>query len=185
MATSSARKFLHAPQALDQRASATGLRAVAILESAKGVLVVALAIAIIALRGHLEDYTEDLLYHLHIDFDHRFAHLLLDAASKLTGTRMLTVALISSVYATLRFVEAWGLWHRRVWAEWFAIVSGTIYLPWEILNVIERVTWLHVGLLVVNIAIIIYMLEMRVRALRSRAKGSSVSAGHEGIAQKE
>jgi uncharacterized membrane protein (DUF2068 family) len=177
MGTSPARKFPRAPHALDQQASAAGLRAVAILESAKGVLVVALAIAIIAVRGHLEDYTEDLLYHLHIDFDHRFAHVLLDAASKLTGTRILTVALISSVYATLRFVEAWGLWHRRVWAEWFAIVSGTIYLPWEILNVMERATWLHVGLLAVNIAIIIYMLEMRIRSLRSRRKDLPVNAG--------
>jgi uncharacterized membrane protein (DUF2068 family) len=168
MATSPAPKFLRAPQALDQGASAAGLRAVAILESVKGILVVALAIAIIALRGHLEDYTEDLLYHLHIDFDHRFAHMLLGAASKLTGTRMLTVGAISSIYATLRFVEAWGLWHRRVWAEWFALVSGTIYLPWEIISVMERANWLHIGVLAINVAIILYMLEMRIRALRLR-----------------
>jgi uncharacterized membrane protein (DUF2068 family) len=184
MATSPAPKVLRAPQALDQHANAAGLRAVAILESTKGVLVVALAIAIIALHGHLEDYTEDLLYHLHIDFDHRFAHVLLDAASKLTGTRMLTVGLISSVYATLRFVEAWGLWRRRVWAEWFALVSGGIYLPWEILNVVQRVTWLHVSLLAINVAIIIYMLEMRIRALRLRVKQRHADQTREGMEHK-
>jgi uncharacterized membrane protein (DUF2068 family) len=178
MATSPARKFLRAPRALDESANAAGLRAVAILESTKGILVLALAIAIIALRGHLEDYTEDLLYHLHIDFDRRFAHLMLDAASKLTGTRMLTISLISSAYATVRFIEAWGLWHRRVWAECFALVSGTMYLPWEIMNVIERATWLHMGLLAINVVIIIYMLEMRIRALRVRVK-----ARHEGLAR--
>jgi uncharacterized membrane protein (DUF2068 family) len=182
MATRPAPESLRASHTLDHRANTAGLRAVAILESTKGILVVALAIAIIALRGHLEDYTEDLLYHLHIDFDHRFAHMLLDAASKLTGTRMLTVGLISSAYATLRFVEAWGLWHRRVWAEWFALVSGSIYLPWEILNVVQRVTWLDVSLLAINVAIIIYMLEMRIRALRLRVKNSH--AGTEGIIHK-
>jgi uncharacterized membrane protein (DUF2068 family) len=182
MATRPAPESLRALHTLDHGANTAGLRAVAILESTKGILVVALAIAIIALRGHLEDYTEDLLYHLHIDFDHRFAHMLLDAASKLTGTRMLTVGLISSAYATLRFVEAWGLWHRRVWAEWFALVSGSIYLPWEILNVVQRVTWLDVSLLAINVAIIIYMLEMRIRALRLRVKNSR--AGTEGIIHK-
>ena len=181
MATSPAPRLIRAPQTVDQHANAAGLRAVAILESTKGILVVALAIAIIVLRSRLEDYTEDLLYHLHIDFDHRFAHMLLDAASKLTATRMLTVGLISSAYATVRFVEAWGLWRRRVWAEWFALVSGGIYLPWEILNVVQRVTWLHVSLLAINVAIIIYMLEMRIRALRLRVKHRHDEEAIEGI----
>jgi uncharacterized membrane protein (DUF2068 family) len=174
MTTSPARKTARAPRALDEQANAAGLRAVAILESTKGILVVALAITIIVLRGHLQDYTEDLLYHLHIDFDRRFAHMLLDATSKLTGTRKLTLCLISSVYAALRFVEAWGLWHRRVWAEWFALISGSMYLPWEISSVVHRASWLHIGLLAINVVIILYMLEMRIRALRLRRKTAVV-----------
>ncbi|HMF74274.1 MAG TPA: DUF2127 domain-containing protein [Bryobacteraceae bacterium] len=170
MSATPARKFLHAPPAVDQGSSATGLRAVAILEASKGLLVVAAAIVLIALRGRIEDYTEDLLYHLHVDFDHRFAHILLDAASKLTGAPKVTLALASSGYAAIRFVEAWGLWRRRVWAEWFALVSGTLYLPWEIAKVAERATWFHIGILAVNVVIILYMLEIRVRAMRSRAK---------------
>jgi uncharacterized membrane protein (DUF2068 family) len=51
-------------------------------------------------------------------------------------------------------------------------------LPWEIANVVERATWLHVGLLAINVVIIIYMLEMRIRALRVRIK-----ARHEGLAR--
>lgn len=184
MTSSLVQKLLRAPRVLDERASAAGLRAVAALEATKGILVVALAIAIIAVRGRIEDYTEDLLYHLHIDFDHRFAHILLEAASKLTGTRILTVALISSVYASLRFVEAWGLWHRCVWAEWFALVSGAIYLPWEILKVIEHATWLHIGLLSVNVAIILYMLEIRVRALRLRLHHPQEDEIHQGTGRR-
>ncbi len=158
---------LHAAQAVDEGSSKAGLRAVAILEATKGVLVIALTVVIVALRGRIEDYTDDLLYHLHIDFDRRFAHLLLDAAAKVTGAPVLTVALVASGYAAVRFVEAWGLWRKRVWAEWFALVSGTIYLPWEIMKVAESVTWEHVGLLAINVAIILYMLEIRIRAARS------------------
>ncbi|MCZ7627423.1 MAG: DUF2127 domain-containing protein [Candidatus Methylomirabilis sp.] len=35
-------------------------------------------------------------------------------------------------YASVRFVEAYGLWLERRWAEWFAAVSGGIYIPFEI-----------------------------------------------------
>jgi uncharacterized membrane protein (DUF2068 family) len=158
-----------ASRSLDQGASAAGLRAVAILEAAKGILVVALVIAIITLRSHIEDYAGDLLYHLHIDFDHRFGHFLLGAAAELTSARLATVVLVSSAYASIRFVEAWGLWHRRVWAEWFAVISGTIYLPWELMKVAQRASWEHVGLLVLNIVIIVYMLQNRLRDARMRA----------------
>ncbi|MBV9441816.1 MAG: DUF2127 domain-containing protein, partial [Acidobacteriaceae bacterium] len=69
-------------------------------------------------------------------------------------------------YPAVRFIEAWGLWHRRVWAEWFALLSGAMYLPWEILRMAERPTWDRVGIFLINLLIIVYMLWIRVRCLR-------------------
>jgi uncharacterized membrane protein (DUF2068 family) len=68
----------------------------------------------------------------------------------------------------VRFVEAWGLWNLRIWAEWFALLSGTLYLPWEILKVAEHATWERIGVLLINIGIVLYMLFIRVRDTRSR-----------------
>jgi uncharacterized membrane protein (DUF2068 family) len=67
----------------------------------------------------------------------------------------------------VRFTEAWGLWNRRVWAEWFALLSGAIYLPWEIFKIVERLNWLHVGLFLTNVAILLYLLAIRVGAMRN------------------
>jgi uncharacterized membrane protein (DUF2068 family) len=159
------------PQAVDRRASAAGLRTVAVFEASKGLLVVALAIVLIAVRGQIEDYTEDFLYSLHLDPDRRLARMVMEAATKLSDARTWTVFLAAATYSTVRFVEAWGLWHMRIWAEWFALLSGTLYLPWEILKVAERATWERVGVLVINIAIILYMLFIRVRDARSRENG--------------
>ena len=159
------------PQAVDRRASAAGLRTVAVFEASKGMLVVVLAIVLIAVRGQIEDYTEDFLYALHLDPDRRFARMIMEAASKLSDARAWTVALAAATYATVRFVEAWGLWNLRVWAEWFALLSGTLYLPWEILKVAERATWERVAVLVINVAIVLYMLFIRVRDARSRGNG--------------
>jgi uncharacterized membrane protein (DUF2068 family) len=156
------------PQAIDARASDAGLRAVAGFEALKGLLVLVLLVTLIAVHNRIEDYVEDLLYHLHIDFDHRFAQGILRAASTLNGSRLWTLGLAATVYAFVRFVEAWGLWHRRVWAEWFALLSGALYLPYELLKVGERATWEHIGVLAINICIVAYMLYIRIREMRNK-----------------
>jgi uncharacterized membrane protein (DUF2068 family) len=162
----------HQPQAVDEHASKAGLRTVAVFEAVKGLAVLALAIAVVAVHNRIEDFAEELLYHLHIDFDHRWARALITGASRLSDMRIWTVLTIACSYATVRFVEAWGLWQRRVWAEWFALLSGTLYLPLEILKVAERASWERMAVLAINLVIVLYMLEIRIREARSRENGA-------------
>ena len=143
----------------------------AVFESAKGVLVLALAVALMAVHHRIEDFAEELLYHLHIDFDHSWAQAFMHGASRLSDMRLWTILSVAFSYATVRFVEAWGLWHRRVWAEWFALLSGALYLPIELLKVAERASWERLAVLAINLAIVLYMLEIRIREARSREGG--------------
>jgi uncharacterized membrane protein (DUF2068 family) len=159
------------PHALDEHTSKAGLRAVAAFEAGKGLLVVALAVGVIAIHDRIEDLAEELLYHLHIDFDHRLAQALMHGAAKLSDMHVWMVVAVACSYAAVRFVEAWGLWHRRVWAEWFALLSGALYLPLEILKVAERATWERVGLLAVNLAIVAYMSYIRIGEARWQQNG--------------
>ncbi len=161
----------HQPQAVDEHASKTGLRTVAIFEASKGVLVLALAATLVVMRDHMEDLADELLYHLHIGFDHKWAQALLHGASSLGDMRVWSVIAGALSYAAVRFIEAWGLWHRRVWAEWFALLSGALYLPFEIVRVAENHRW-AIAVLAINLAIIFYMLQIRVREMRSRAKAA-------------
>lgn len=158
------------PSAIDERSSAAGLRAVASFEALKGIAVLALGILLLFVHSHAEDFTASLLYHLHIDPDRHIGHALMNAAAKVTDARLLTIAAAAVSYTTVRFVEAWGLWHRRVWAEWFALLSGCLYLPWECLKLAERVDWERVSVLVINIGIILYMLWVRIQSCRPPAK---------------
>jgi uncharacterized membrane protein (DUF2068 family) len=151
------------PQAIDERASTAGLRTVASFEALKGIVVLLLGLTLIVLHHHAEDYAERLLYHLHMDPDRRFAHALMLAATKVNDVRLWTILAATITYSTVRFVEAWGLWNRRVWAEWFALLSGAMYLPWEILKVSERADWERIAVLIVNVIIVLYMLEIRIR----------------------
>ena len=164
----------HPPShSIDQRASKVGLRAVATFEAGKGVLVLILLVLLLAVHNRIEDYAEDLLYHLHIDFDRNFAQRFLRGASWVSDSPLWTVGVGATVYASVRFIEAWGLWNRRVWAEWFALLSGAIYLPFEVMEVAKRANWEHIGILAINLVIVIYMLFIRIRESRSKLADQS------------
>jgi uncharacterized membrane protein (DUF2068 family) len=154
------------PSTIDERTSKAGLRAVATFEAAKGVAVLALGIFLLFVHTHAEDFISSLLFHLHIDPDRAVSHALLNAAQKLSDARLLTIAAAMLSYVTVRFVEAWGLWNRRVWAEWFALLSGTLYLPWECLKLAERLDWERAGVLAINVVIVLYMLYVRIASCR-------------------
>lgn len=154
------------PLAVDDRSSAVGLRTVAIFEAVKGAAVLLLGLTLVAVHRQAEDYAANLLYHLHIDPDRRLSHMLMDAATKVSDARLWTIIAAALSYVAVRFIEAWGLWNRRVWAEWFALLSGAMYLPWEILKLVERVDWERISVLAINLIIVLYMLMIRIRACR-------------------
>ena len=61
-------------------------------------------------------------------------------------------------YALLQLAEAVGLWLQRRWAEYLAVVSTSAFLPLEVYELIERVTVLKIIAIVVNVAIVVYLL---------------------------
>jgi uncharacterized membrane protein (DUF2068 family) len=75
------------------------------------------------------------------------------------------------LYATVRFVEAYGLWRARGWAEWLAAVSGAIYIPFELYEIARGVSWIKVAALVLNVVIVAFM----VYALRQRHVGTKAA----------
>jgi uncharacterized membrane protein (DUF2068 family) len=155
-------------QAVDERTSAAGLRAVATFEAAKGIVVLLLGLGVLGLiHRDVEEVAEGLLIHLHINPERHLAHAFLDVASKTTDARIWAAAGAALTYSSVRFTEAWGLWNRRVWAQWFALMSGALYLPWEILKIVERANWLHIGVFTTNVGILIYMAFIRIRASRA------------------
>jgi uncharacterized membrane protein (DUF2068 family) len=147
------------------------LRAVASLELIKGLIVLAGGFGILMLT-HKDpgDVADWFLTVLHISPDHHFAQVFLDWADTLTETKLWVVAGAAAVYSTLRFIEAYGLWKARAWAEWIALVSGTLYLPFEIYKVMQNRNLFHVGVLAVNLAVVVYMAYVLLDARASRAR---------------
>jgi uncharacterized membrane protein (DUF2068 family) len=149
-----------------------GLRTVAMLEATKGVLVLLAAFGfaeVIHKNIDLEDAAQNLLYYLQIDPDRRISHALMHAAGRMMDADLLSVLAIAFVYSSLRFIESYGLWRQRVWAEWLAIISGAIYLPFELYNLIRRPTIVHWVILLINICVVIYIAWVRWDEIRRPA----------------
>ena len=146
------------------------LRGVAILELAKGLVVLLVGFGVVSLlHRDAWDVAENLLRILHISPERHYAQIFLDLADNVTDAKLWAVAACAAAYSTLRFIEAFGLWHARAWAQWFALVAGALYLPFEMYELVQRPSLLHAGILVANLGIVLYMLFLRL----SRRTGES------------
>jgi uncharacterized membrane protein (DUF2068 family) len=141
------------------------LRTVAVFEAAKGVIVLLLGLGLLRfVHKDLDNLAEQIIHFLHVSPGGRLSNLFIAAASRANDKSLWAIAAAAMVYAVVRFAEAYGLWYAREWAEWFALLSGAMYLPWEALSILRHphpVKWV---VLIVNLAIVLYILVLRVQA---------------------
>ena len=150
------------PRPLVVKEIAAGVRAVAFFEALKGALVLAAGFGLLALvHRDLEDLAERLVRHSHLDPASHYPRVFIEAAAHTSDSRLRTLAALAFAYSCVRFVEAYGLWKMRAWAEWFAIISGCLYLPAELYELIERATPIRALVLLVNLLIVSYLLYVR------------------------
>jgi len=139
-------------------------RAIAIFEATKGVLVLAAGLGLLELiHRDLQSAAGDLVAHLHLNPAQRYPRIFLQLAGRPNEPRVVWLALGASLYAVLRLIEAYGLWHGRRWASWFAAISGGIYIPYELRELAVRPNALAAGALLINLLVVIVM----VRAVRA------------------
>lgn len=134
------------------------LKAIAALEAVKGLLalMVALGIQLFADRSLL-DIAEALVRHMHLNPASHFPSIFLRAAADFSNVKLSFLALGAVAYSLVRFIEAYGLWRARTWAEWFSLLSGGIYIPLEIRAMITHPTALGVMVFLVNLVVVLYM----------------------------
>jgi len=137
------------------------LRAVASVEFFKGLIVLLAGFGVLSLvHRDAWDVAESFLAWLHISPDTHYAQVFLNLADQVTDTKLWLVALGALAYSTLRFLEAYGLWMERAWAEWLALVAGSLLLPFEVRELMRGITAWRSALFVGNVAVVLYMLHV-------------------------
>ena len=65
--------------------------------------------------------------------------------------------LLAVAYAVVEWTEAIGLWLERRWAKYLTVLATAGFLPLEIRELLHRVTVLRVFALVVNVALLVWL----------------------------
>ena len=155
---------------------------VAVLEALKGALALVAAYIVISMIHHDVDFegaAENILFFLHLNPDRRLSQAFLNAADKMSDVNVMLIAALAAAYALLRFLEGYGLWRQRAWAEWLAIISGCIYIPFEVYKLVRHPNEFHWALLGINIMVVLYIAWVRwdeitaARRQRSELPGES------------
>ena len=140
------------------------IRAIAIVEGFKGLLVLLAGFGLLSLIHHdVGRFAAGLVRHSHLNPASHYPQIFIKAAESVTDSRLWFLALAALIYSGVRLIEAYGLWYRRTWAEIFAIVTGAIYLPIEVYEIVERVTAVRITIFMVNVLIVAILIYQRMR----------------------
>jgi uncharacterized membrane protein (DUF2068 family) len=163
------------PHVQPSHASATSrsvaIRTVALFEAFKGTVVLIAASGLLSLiHKDVHVLSAKFIEHMHLNPASRYPMIFLDATSNLHDSRLVLLAAGAGAYAFVRFLEAYGLYAEKTWAEVLAAISGAIYVPFEVAKLFRRPTWHSALFLAINLLIVTLM----VLALLQRRK----NAGH-------
>jgi uncharacterized membrane protein (DUF2068 family) len=152
---------------IDDPGHIKGVRTVATLEFTKGMIVVLAGLGVFSMRHKdIWGVAESFLEFLHANPHHHFAGIFIDLVYRISDVRLWKIVVVATVYVILRFVEAYGLWYLRPWAEWLAIASGSIYIPFEVADMLRRPDGIRLLIIAVNVGIVLYMLMLRLEAAK-------------------
>jgi uncharacterized membrane protein (DUF2068 family) len=88
---------------------------------------------------------------------HGLTAALLTRLAQVKPHSLTVLALFATIYAVVSAIEAFGLWRQRRWAEYLTVLATSGFLPFEIDELLKRVTLVRAGALVVNLAIVVYL----------------------------
>jgi uncharacterized membrane protein (DUF2068 family) len=145
-----------------QVTSRLGLRSIALFEGAKAFVAIAAATGLV-LHQRLQPVVNSLSAHLHLNPANGRPLAIVHALEADASAHLRLLALGAVTYAAMRLLEAVGLWQERTWAVWLGAVSAAIYLPFEIVALVEHPESLTASLLCLN-GVVTYYLARRVAA---------------------
>ncbi|HET6472632.1 MAG TPA: DUF2127 domain-containing protein [Pseudomonadales bacterium] len=140
------------------RATRRAIRTIAFVEGFKGVVVLLVATGLLSLvHKDLNEVAMRWVEHSHLNPASKYPQIFVDAMSHLQEPRLLWLAAGAAAYSTVRLIEAYGLFRERAWAEWLAALSGGLYIPVEIVEIVRKPTGLTFTVLVVNVVVVAVM----------------------------
>jgi len=142
-----------------KRTRGRGLRLIAAFKLLKAAALIAIGVgALRLLHKDVAAVAEHCVNMFQVDPHNHFINLLLTKLAILDDRRLKELSIGTFVYAAIFLVEGTGLAFRKRWAEYFTIVTTSSLLPLEIYEVARRTSLGRCFTLVLNVAIVAYLI---------------------------
>jgi len=141
---------------------------IAAFKFAQALLFIAIGVGALRLvHKDIGDLLAKLADHLRFNSEPRFVNFILEKAPLVDDRMLRRIGAVVFIYAALDLIEGTGLYLEKVWGEYLTLAITASFLPWEIFEVLRRVTWMRSSLLVVNALVVFYLLKV----VMERGKG--------------
>ena len=135
------------------------IRLIAIFKFLKAGLLIALGIGLFKLlHKDLGDVLQHWCEAMRLDPGSHFVNLALEKAAHVSPEQVKKLGLVSFLYAGLFLAEGTGLWLQKRWGEWLTVIITSSLVPVEIYEIYRHFSPVKVGVLVVNVAIVLYLI---------------------------
>ena len=135
------------------------LRLIAAFKFLKAASLIAISVgAFRMLHKDMGEVAEHWVMRLGLDPGNRLVYGALVRASLLNPKQIKELGLVGLMYAALFLTEGTGLWLLRRWGEWVTVIITGSLVPVEIYEIYSHSSAMKIGVLVVNIAIVIYLI---------------------------
>ncbi|MBY8881538.1 DUF2127 domain-containing protein [Actinacidiphila acidipaludis] len=97
-------------------------------------------------------------HHFGYDLDHSPVVDTIQKTFDYKRSTLRTAAAGLGAYALIEVVEGVGLWFGKRWAEYLAVVATAAFLPIEVYELTEKVSYFKIGTLALNVLAVLYIL---------------------------
>jgi uncharacterized membrane protein (DUF2068 family) len=134
------------------------LRVIAVYKFLKAALMVALAFGTLRLlRPDVAAWVDNWAAQLSLRHDRRLLGQFISMISGLSNRRLHELALGAFGVALLFITEGVGLWMGKRWAEYLTVIATTLFVPFEIVQLVRLPTVTRAAALLVNLAVAAFL----------------------------
>ena len=151
----------------DDRSGGRFVFQIALERTVRGVLLIIGGIYLTTHTGRdVSKLAYDIVRAFDLDPDRPFFRHALDKLARIQGHEVAVFGSGAIAYGLLELVEGTGLFLRKRWAEWLTVIATALLVPFELYELVHRASALKAVGLLVNVAIVIYL----VRVVRRRGR---------------
>ena len=135
------------------------LRLIAVFKLLKAATLIATGIGAFKLiQGDTGRILEHWMAMINLDPGGRLVSHAIHKITNLPPRRIRELGIVSFIYAGLFLTEGIGLMLLKLWAEWFTVIITGSLVPVEIYELMRRPTAIKAFILVLNIAVVFYLI---------------------------